>query len=269
MRKIKKLYCPYCMNEQNIEFNFEHDEYSGISTGTPHCLKCKKEIMELKKEFLAEYKVFNCSEIKKSEQKYNSYEKIKEKMHQKYGQEQYDEIENIFSVNSKKYEYEYQKEKINDWALIMIEMSAVLFWIFSLFTKNISTIIITTVFIMLVLMGCSILLIRAKLYVKLYNYILNNGKKFSGSVINIYKIEETSETDGVNRVLLSYYFEIEYFNSIKNETIHFFTPQLAHAPEFTKYIECDIYWIENIPKKFRKLKIKPHEIAVNFNSYNN
>lgn len=262
MRKIKKLYCPYCMNEQNIEFNFEHDEYSGIYTGTPHCLKCKNEIMELKKEFLEEYQVFNYSEIKKSEKKYNINEKIKEKTHQKYGQERYDEIENIFSGNSKNYEYEYQKEKINDWTLIMIEISAVLFWIFCLFTKNIATIITTTVFVMLVFMGCSILLIRAKSYVKLYNYILNNGKRFSGSVINIYKIEETSET----RVLLSYYFEIEYFNPIKNETIHFFTPQLVHVPNFTNCIECDIYWIENIPKEFRKLKIKPHEIAINFNS---
>ena len=146
------------------------------------------------------------------------------------------------------------------------------FFIVSLFSRDIGIISLVSAIILFAMLVCATMSVRSKLYLELYNYILKNGKKYPGKVIQIYKIEESYRNDDMGGKFLSYFFEVEYYDPIKNENIYFFTPELIYAPLETKNITCDVYKIEEIPNKiknngaFKKLKVKPHEIAVNFNA---
>lgn len=245
---IKKLFCPHCLNEQNIECEIAYDQYSGLLVGDPYCVKCKEKILELKDEFISKYQVNDDLTIKDANEFYKK--------------------EEFFSDHP----YSYQETGSDSLIFLLIGIVYLPLLIISIFSKSVIAASCITVLALVITLAIAYISIESKLYLKFYNYILHNGKKYSGKVVHMYKFEHRSGKGLDTTYTYHYFLEIEYFNLRKNKTVNFFTPEIEHPPANIKNINCDVFAIDEFPNKikkqfpFKRLKIIPHEYAINFKS---
>ena len=59
------------------------------------------------------------------------------------------------------------------------------------------------------------------------------------------------------------YMEIEYQDQFGNNTKRFMTPRLKSKPN-KKMIECDVYQVKELPKKYKNKKYSQNAVAENF-----
>ena len=93
-------------------------------------------------------------------------------------------------------------------------------------------------------------------YNKMNSYIKKMGKCTTGKVTRIICFYD--EDTGAER-----YMEIEYQDQFGNNTKRFMTPRLKSKPN-KKMIECDVYQVKELPKKYKNKKYSQNAVAENF-----
>lgn len=237
-----KDFCPFCKKQTKI--NIDLDSLKNEITTIPYCTKCKNKLPEI----LTKHKR-DIDDMIEFFHGVSDYKVTKEK-------------EYVFSPNKPIYDFEVFGGFVY---IFFTFFFIILSFIIYKGTKILSFSLIWCSPIIYLIVYAFIEKLKIKKYREWFNYVKENGKKFSGRVKRVIEKEKSTYDSRSEREIYftEYYLEVEYFDIQKNENVTFVTPKLRKPPCKNNII-CDVYVVNKLPEKFEKSRKFTKKIADNF-----